>query len=293
MSTAFALYQPGPVLDIPQMAAWEACTSCSGGPQPGATALMAYFRESVPGAINMGIYNCRNVAGSANRSVHSCGRACDLGCLVTRVAHRAMYKFLDALAPHMRRLGIQLVIFDRRYWSANTPPGGREYKGVHPHRDHIHIELNRAAARGLTLATLRSVVGDFRQWEEEMAGVTLGIQKACNAAGITDDDGNSLKPDDVWGPKTQQAADRWALMSIRAGLGIQRALNAAKIPDSRGRTLREDGVVGPLTEGAMATGWRQGGLTGGAVDLSTLLPALDERYVRSGARLQLGEVRLP
>ena len=144
---------------IPQMAPWQRCGDCSGGPTPGARALLAAWLEFDPVAFSMGIYNCRRVRGSSSLSMHSCGRAVDLGVPVTAAGHAVMRRFLSAIGPHARDLGVQFVIFDRRQWSSNRPAGGSYYGGVHPHRDHAHVELNRAASSGLTLATIRSRIG--------------------------------------------------------------------------------------------------------------------------------------
>ena len=141
------------------MAPWQRCGDCSGGPTPGARALLAAWLEFDPVAFSMGIYNCRRVRGSSSLSMHSCGRAVDLGVPVTAAGHAVMRRFLSAIGPHARDLGVQFVIFDRRQWSSMRPAGGSYYGGVHPHRDHAHVELNRAASSGLTLATIRSRIG--------------------------------------------------------------------------------------------------------------------------------------
>jgi hypothetical protein len=263
MSTQFALHQPGSPLEIAELAGWERCSSCTGGPQPGATAMMSYFLECTPTAINMGIYNCRNIDGSSNRSLHSCGRACDLGCRTTPEAHRSMYEFLARIAPNAKRLGIQLVIFDRRFWSTRTKPEGAKYEGRHPHRDHIHLELNERAAKQLTLATLRSVLGERTRSSQdartakgkEGSDVVEGIQRALNNAGFTDADGERLTEDGSWGMRTEQAFGQLALGAARgqqAALAIQRALNNARVTDGRGRSLVEDGDVGQRTQEALA-----------------------------------------
>jgi hypothetical protein len=143
-----------------RMPGWEACRSCSGGPTPGSSALMAWWLETYPGVgRSMGIYNCRNVAGSAARSVHSCGRASDHGVPVTAAGHAVGYDFLRRLGPNAVRLGVQLVIFNRTIWSATRIPQGERYNGVHPHYDHLHVELTGDASRRLTLATCRAVLG--------------------------------------------------------------------------------------------------------------------------------------
>ncbi len=62
-------------------ATWEGATRCTGGPTPGARALMAGCRAAfaASGATNFGIYNCRSVRGAATTSCHGEGRACDIG----------------------------------------------------------------------------------------------------------------------------------------------------------------------------------------------------------------------
>lgn len=144
------------------LAVWESCPDCSAGPTPGSRAVMAYWLESFDGiASSMGIYNCRPVRESSSLSMHACGRADDLGVPVSVAGHRVAVEFLTRLAPHAKSLGIQLLIFSRQSGSARHPWPTR-YGGVHPHYDHIHLELNRRAAERLTLATLRARVGDFR-----------------------------------------------------------------------------------------------------------------------------------
>ncbi len=151
---------------IPSLAPWHSCSDCSGGPQPGARALLAHYLESVPDGTSLGIYNCRQVRGASSLSIHACGRAVDCGIPTTAAGHRAMYAYLAALAPHAEGLGVQLVIFDRTIWSAKRAPEGEPYRGVHPHLDHAHVELTPKAGEALTLATLRARVGDFRREPE-------------------------------------------------------------------------------------------------------------------------------
>lgn len=152
---------------IERMAAWERCTGCSGGPQPGARALLAYWLESFDNVSSFGIYACRNVRGGQSMSVHACGRAVDMGVPVTGAGHISAYTFLRRIAPYAKTLGVCYIIFNREQWSATRNVNGEHYGGSHPHADHIHIELNGAAAQRLTLATLRSVVGDYRSESSE------------------------------------------------------------------------------------------------------------------------------
>ena len=158
-----------------EFATWERCEGCSGRPQPGAQALLAYWLEQAPAlavelgidpdsvdARSLGIYNCRPVRGRSSLSIHACGRAADLGIAVSVAGHRVMVEFLSRLAPHAKSLGIQLAIFSRLSGSARYPWPNR-YDGTHPHDDHAHVELNEVAAEALTLATLRDRCGDARQ----------------------------------------------------------------------------------------------------------------------------------
>lgn len=143
-------------------AVWEPATVCSGKVSPGAAALAAWLQETYPQSWSMGIYNCRTVRGGATKSLHGEGRAYDNGWPMDGNRPTASgYALAERLGEHGRRLGLQCIIYGRRIWSA-TSPAGRPYTGVHPHHDHHHIELNRAAARSLNLATLRSVLGDQR-----------------------------------------------------------------------------------------------------------------------------------
>lgn len=162
--------------DLPaiEFATWERCEGCSGRPQPGALALLAYWLEQAPALAaelgidpdaadirSLGIYNCRDVRGSSTLSIHACGRAVDAGVAVSVAGHRVMVEFLSRLAPHAKSLGIQLAIFSRLSGSARHPWPNR-YDGTHPHDDHAHLELNELAAEVLTLATLRDRCGDVR-----------------------------------------------------------------------------------------------------------------------------------
>lgn len=163
-------------LTIPRMAPYQGASTCTGSTTQGARALMAFWLEEY-GHIgrSLGIYNCRSVRGGSTTSLHGEGRACDLGVPVNDQGHAIMWEFLNRLAPHAYRLGIQYIVFDRKQWSARRDPGGDYYGGTHPHRDHAHVELTWKSARNLTLSTLRAVVGSSE--EEDMYVVRFGNQK--------------------------------------------------------------------------------------------------------------------
>jgi hypothetical protein len=134
-----------------------AASRCSGRIQPGAASLMSWcVLESKTGGKNWGIYNCRQTAGGS-RSVHGDGRALDIG--YSGVSNPAGTRLVQRLLPHVGRLGIQRIIWNRRVWDARSP-GGRAYGGggLSPHTDHVHIELTWASARQLNLATIRAVM---------------------------------------------------------------------------------------------------------------------------------------
>jgi len=204
-----------------RMPAWQGANVCTDGPTPGARALLAYWLEAYrPPGSSLGIYNCRTVRGGSTTSLHGEGRAVDLGVPVTAAGHEAMRRFLRTLAPHAYRLGIQLVIFDRTIWSARRRPTGEPYTGVHPHRDHAHVELTWNAARGLTLATLRAVLGPTSE-EDDVYVVRNGArgdrvrraQVVLQAAGEKAGMGNLLPrfgTDGHYGAETAAAVDRLA-----------------------------------------------------------------------------------
>jgi len=134
-----------------------AASRCSGKAQPGVVEFMEWVtRDFGRGARNLGIYNCRSVRGSANRSIHGDGRAGDAG--FPGKSNPSGTALLNVLLPNVRALGIQMVIWDRRIWSAKAPNGAR-YQGTVPHTDHLHIEFQWGAARSLTRDRVRQIIG--------------------------------------------------------------------------------------------------------------------------------------
>lgn len=105
-----------------------------------------------PGAKSWGIYNCRSTA-LGNKSAHSEGRALDVGCSIA-VGKRIVATLLR-IGP--ANLGISAIIHNRVIYSRKSPRG-RRYTGV-PHLDHVHIEMTRKAARHVTVARAKRVLG--------------------------------------------------------------------------------------------------------------------------------------
>lgn len=212
---------------------------CSGKAQPGAVALLTWaVRDFGQGARNLGIYNCRSIRGSRNRSIHGDGRALDVG--FSGVGNPAGTRLLQTLLPHVGTLGIQMIIWNRRIYSARYP-NGAPYRGIAPHTDHVHIELTWAAAKGLTLSRVRQVLsGTPVRYSADLRALAAAITAAKRhtyrlgdrsenvkfiQAGINKIAGRRLSVDGVFGPSTEKAIK-----------DLQRFFG-----------LKVDGVVGPST----------------------------------------------
>jgi hypothetical protein len=144
-----------------RFAPWEGTQTCTGGPSSGGAALLAWCQANrQPPGRSLGVYNCRSVRGSATKSLHGEGRALDWGLPLSASGRGTPegHQLVNLLGANGNHIGIQCIIYDRTIWSARSP-AGRPYTGVSPHYDHLHIELNRQAARELTLATLVAVLG--------------------------------------------------------------------------------------------------------------------------------------
>jgi len=113
---------------------------------------MAALLLRYPTARSWGIYSYRPTA-LGNPSAHGEGRALDVGCGL-KTGRRIVRDLLD-LDPWS--LGISVIIHDRRIYSAKSP-NGRPYPGHH-HRDHVHLEMTRKAARRLQLARAKRILG--------------------------------------------------------------------------------------------------------------------------------------
>src|SRR5690348_15980782 len=94
---------------------YQTATHCSGGPTPGAKALMSWFLGAYGsrGGTNKGIYLCRAIPGSSALSLHAEGRACDLG--IPAGASWAQW-LVESLVQHSAELGVQCVIHNREIW---------------------------------------------------------------------------------------------------------------------------------------------------------------------------------
>lgn len=140
---------------------YDRATECTGGPTPGAKALMGFCLVRWETAKSLGIYNCRRVRGGLVRSVHSEGRAIDVGFPRVDGGTVEGWECAIDLVDHHVELGIQQVIYARKVWrNTRMDAGWRPYRGVHNHNDHIHAELTRQAASELTAAMILDVFAD-------------------------------------------------------------------------------------------------------------------------------------
>lgn len=140
---------------------YESADYCTGRAQPGTKNLMVAINDVWDYSTSLGIYNCRPVRGGTTRSIHSEGRAVDIGFpLVGGDANPIGYQLLDVLKRNAWDLGLQAIIWDRR-WYSRSYPEGRVYTGVNPHIDHLHIEQAWNGALNLSLNDAYDLVGEM------------------------------------------------------------------------------------------------------------------------------------
>lgn len=221
-------------------APWTGATRCTDGATPGARALMAWVLANTAGARSLGIYNCRTVRGGSTTSTHGEGRALDIAMpMSSGRGSPAGRRLVALLAKDAAKLGIQALIYDRTIWSAKSP-SGRRYTGVHPHYDHVHVELTRTAGAKLTKATISSVLSGT---SSKRPKVSL---RNIRAAARTD-------PAAEQG-KASHAAD------VRI---VEAALRAEKLLGSR---YGKDGAFGTATIAAYSSWQRSLGYSGADAD---------------------------
>jgi hypothetical protein len=129
---------------------WAGGANCAGGFTPGANELGVQLRVSFAQITRVFGYECRpNTALPGETSQHGTGRAIDLA--IPRRDGDANNDLGDPVAnwlvTHSSRIGVQLIIWDHTIWVGRLS-GTKDlpYTGPDPHIDHIHVELNRAAA---------------------------------------------------------------------------------------------------------------------------------------------------
>jgi hypothetical protein len=144
----------------------DRATYCARGPQRGTLMLQRWLEANWRGE-SWGIVRCDRVGRRLKPSgLHGEGRAIDWRLDAARPAERAEARRLLRLllatdrrgnpTALARRMGVQELIFDCRSWWSGQP-ALHAYSACRPgvdrttaHRDHVHIGLNRAGARGQT-----------------------------------------------------------------------------------------------------------------------------------------------
>ena len=126
---------------------YDGGANCSGGSTPGARVLRDVLIAHYAQIGSIGVYNCRVIAGSNSMSLHGVGRALDI--MIPTIAGDANNTAGDDIAHWLMQnaemLGLQLIIWDHSIWSVSYD-GIRSYGGSNPHVDHLHVEINEAAA---------------------------------------------------------------------------------------------------------------------------------------------------
>ncbi len=259
-----------------------AASVCSGGPTPGAKALMSWFLGAYKNfdPRNDGIYNCRPVRGGVTPSVHGEGRATDLGC---KAGAAWAQKLADQLVANSAELGIQCVIFNRRIWSGAHPDAGwRAYPGVDAHDTHLHVELSRKAAAGLSVARIVQVLTP--QEEEDVKIEFTDAQLARLAQFVLDAPieltqaaadaiGSELKPGDT---VSLRYAVLWSPL-VRRSAREEAGRDAAELVRDQAEAERDRKLQG--TVDALAAAVAQIGRlpTSGGVDLDALATAVADK----------------
>ena len=132
--------------------------ACSSG-LPGTLQFASYLKTKFPQVSSAGGLGscCRQSTGGTGTylSVHSLGRAIDLMIPETApgVADNAKGDPIAAwLIQNAQAIGVQYIAWDQAQWSAGKAPGNRygPYTGSLSHTDHLHVELNLAAANKQT-----------------------------------------------------------------------------------------------------------------------------------------------
>lgn len=108
------------------------------------------------GAANLGTYVCKRLG--SGWSIHADGRAADWGTTPYGVPAGWGWDLANALRLHSDELGVQLIIFQDRLWSASRPDDGwRNYSG--DWHGHLHVEFTPTAAQSLTAARVQQILG--------------------------------------------------------------------------------------------------------------------------------------
>jgi hypothetical protein len=172
---AAALAGPNPADELSHLpieaSIYDKATHCSPKTRPGVVKLQRWLEDNVRGVF-WGSYRCEKW-GKHEASLHAENRAIDWHLDAhDRADLRAARELIDLLlAPDnagneqalARRMGVEELIWDCGYWAAGMPElmpyrpcyGKRgklkkHVNGTVAHRDHIHIGMTKAGAKGQT-----------------------------------------------------------------------------------------------------------------------------------------------
>jgi hypothetical protein len=160
------------LVDIPiEASVYDPATHCSSKARPGVVALQGWLEENVRGVF-WGSYRCEKW-GKHEASLHAENRAIDWHLDAAVPADRKAAEGLVGLLLAVdsagneqalaRRMGVEELIWDCEYWAAGMPEfqpyrpcygkRGKPRKHVDTtvaHRDHVHIGMTKAGAKGQT-----------------------------------------------------------------------------------------------------------------------------------------------
>ncbi len=129
---------------------YDGATQCTGSMTPGASQLGQFVGDHFDGVQAIQGYNCRTIGGSNNLSLHATGRAIDIMLPLDgswndddAAANALGDPIANWLVENAEYIGVQLIIWDRVIWNGSrSGTKHRSYGGVHPHHDHLHVEVN-------------------------------------------------------------------------------------------------------------------------------------------------------
>lgn len=129
---------------------WNGGAGCAPGLTSGASMLRDRLIRYFPQISHIGGYVCREIRGLPNvMSQHGTGRALDV--FIPPIGSRADNTKGDVignwLVENAQAIGVQSVIWDRTIWRVDRRPRDYYYGGVHPHHDHLHVEITEEAGR--------------------------------------------------------------------------------------------------------------------------------------------------
>jgi hypothetical protein len=137
--------------------------------QPLPKAVAKALRVNFPMITATGIFNDRNVAGTTKKSSHAEGRAIDVHLNANKPNDRVVGdELFRALIDAAHATGIDNVIWNRQIWSIHKPTI-RQYSGVNPHTDHIHVEFTREGSQQQAFHLLELKIAQLRTGLEELS----------------------------------------------------------------------------------------------------------------------------